>query len=252
MGEMPTALPHGELQEVFPDVFIVTGAMKTVLMEVPWQFSRNMTVVREGQALTLINAIRLDDAGLAKLEALGRVANVVKIASWHGRDDAFYKVRFGAAFWALPGMQHEHDLATDKELTPGGNMPFAGCSLFDFRTAKRPEGILHIDRAGGILVSGDSLQNYLAPDEYFSDDSRKTMTEMGFFQYGNYGPLWMQLNEPPAEDFVRLLELPFEHLLPGHGSVLRNWAKEAFAARFLRVFGSSPSAPAARRPSQLS
>ena len=48
-------------------------------------------------------------------------------------------------------------------------MPFAGCSLFDFRTTKRPEGILHIDRAGGILVSGDSLQNWLAPDEFFSE-----------------------------------------------------------------------------------
>ena len=70
-------------------------------------------------------------------------------------------------------------------------MPFAGCSVFDFRTTKLPEGILHIDRAGGILVSGDSLQNYVAPDEYFSDDSCKIMTEMGFFECANLGPLWM-------------------------------------------------------------
>ncbi len=69
----------------------------------------------------------------------------------------------------LPDIQHEHGLTPDKELTPGGQMPFAGCSLFDFRTTKRPEGILHIDRAGGILVSGDSLQNWLAPDEFFSE-----------------------------------------------------------------------------------
>lgn len=241
MDQMPPALPHGQLEEVFPDVFFVTGMMKTVLMDVPWQFSRNMTVVREGTALTLINAIRLDDAALAQLEALGRITNVVNIASMHGRDIAFYTTRYGATFWALPGMQHEHGLTPDKELTPDGQMPFAGCSLFNFRTIKRPEGILHIDRAGGILVSGDSLQNWLAPDEFFSEDSRKMMTEMGFFQAANFGPLWMKVNEPKAEDFVHLLELPFRHVLAGHGSpfwsTTRDTAKEAYRATFHRVFG---------------
>jgi hypothetical protein len=241
MDQMPPALAHGALEEVFPDVFFVTGAMKTVLMGTDWQFSRNMTVVRDGNALTLINTIRLDNAGLARLEALGRVANVVKIASWHGRDDPFYKTFYGATFWALRGMQHEHGLTTDRELTPGGEMPFAGCSLFDFRTTKLPEGILHIDRAGGILVSGDSLQNYVAPDEYFSDDSCKTMTEMGFLEPANLGPYWMQANEPQRQDFARLLELPFQHVLPAHGSpfcsTTRDTAKEAYRATFHRVFG---------------
>jgi hypothetical protein len=237
MDKLPPALPHGQLEEVFPDVFFVTGMMKTVLMDVPWQFSRAMTVVREGNVLTLINALRLDDAGLAQLDRLGRVTNVVKIASWHGRDIGFYKARFGARFWALPGMHQEHDLTPDRELTPNGEMPFEHCSLFHFRT-KQPEGILHINRAGGILVSGDSLQNYLAPDEYFSDETRKTMTEMGFFQYANFGPYWMQVNEPQAEDFVHLLKLQFKSLAPGHGSVLRDWAREAFTARFHRAFGS--------------
>lgn len=237
MGQMPSALQHGNLKEVFPDVLFVTGAMKTELMGAKWQFSRNMTVVREGNALTLINAIRLDDIGLEKLEAQGRIENLVNIGSLHGRDNAFYKTRFGTILWALPGMQHEHGLTADKELTPGGQMPFEGCSLFVFRTTKLPEGILHIDRAGGILVSCDSLQNYLAPDEYFSDESRKAMTGMGFFQPANLGPLWMQVNEPQREDFIRLLELEFRHVLPGHGSPLRDTAKDDYAARFQDVFG---------------
>jgi hypothetical protein len=236
MNEMPPALPHGKLEEVFPNVFFVTGMMKTVMINTDWQFSRNMTVVRDDNALTLINALRLDDAGLAQLAALGRVANVVNIASRHGRDDAFYKTRYGATSWTLPSTCHEHSLPADKELAAGGEMPFSDCSLFSFRTTKQPEAILNIDREGGILVSGDSLQNYLAPDEYYSDDSRRTMTEMGFFQYANFGPIWMKFDEPQEQDFVRLLVLPFQHLLPGHGSVLRVWAKEAFTARFQRVF----------------
>jgi hypothetical protein len=237
MDELPPALPHGELEEVFPDVFFVTGAMKTVLMDTPWHFSRNMTVVRDGDALTLINTVRLDDSGLARLESLGRVANVIRIGSLHGRDDAFYKTRYGATLWAPPGMQYDHGLQADKVLAPGGEMPFAGCSVFAFGTTKLPECIVHIDRAGGILVACDALQNWVAPDEFFSDESRRAMTEMGFFQPANLGPLFMQVNEPKGEDYARLRALPFRHALCGHGSPLRDTAAEAYADRFQRVFG---------------
>jgi hypothetical protein len=237
MDQLPPALPHGQLREIFAGVFFVSGAMETVLRGVHWHFSRNMTVVRERDALTLINSVRLNDAGLAQLDALGRVANVVKIGSMHGRDDAFYKARYGATIWGLPGMQHEHGLTTDKELASDGETPFAGCSVFRFRTTKLLECILHIDRAGGILVACDALQNWLAPDEFFSDESRAMMADMGFFQPANLGPLWMQINKPLGQDFVRLREWSFRHVLCGHGAPLRDSAKEAYTATFQRVFG---------------
>ncbi|GAA5182259.1 hypothetical protein GCM10025771_31150 [Niveibacterium umoris] len=237
MDQFPEALPHGPIEEVFPNVFFVTGTMKTELMNAHWHFSRNMTIVREGDSLTLINTVRLTDEGLAALDALGRVTNIVKIGSLHGRDDAFYKARYGATFWAMPGMQHEHGLVADKELVPGGEMPFAGCSVFDFRTIKLPECILHIDREGGILVACDALQNWETPDEFFSDESRSMMTGMGFFQRGNFGPVWMQVNEPAADDFTRLKELSFRHALCGHGQPLRDIAKDAYTERANTVFG---------------
>jgi hypothetical protein len=237
MDQFPPVLPHGPLEEIFPDVFFVTGAMKTVLMDVDWQFSRNMTVVRDGDALTLVNSVRLDDAGLARLEALGGVTNVVKIGSMHGRDDAFYRARYGAKFWALPGMVHEHGLVPDHELAPGGAMPFSGCSIFAFRTTKLPECILHVDRAGGIMISCDSLQNWIEPDEYFSDDTRHMMAEMGFFKPTNVGPLWMRLMGPQDQDFARLREFSFRHALCGHGAPVRDTAKEAYAGTFQRCAG---------------
>src|SRR5258707_4647645 len=134
MDQFPPALRHGLLEEVFPDVFFITGMMKTVLMDVPWQFNRNMVVVRDGDALTLINSIRLNETGLSRLEALGRVANVVKIGSMHGRDDAFYRQRYGAILWALAGMTHEHRLVADRELRPDCEMPSAGCRAFGLQT----------------------------------------------------------------------------------------------------------------------
>jgi len=237
MQQFPPALSHGNLEEVFPDVFFVTGSMETVLNGANWHFSRNMTVVREGYALSLINTIRLDDSALGQLDALGRVANVVRIGSLHGRDDAFYKLRYGATYWAPPGLKHENGVTADKELTPSGETPFSDCRVFVFRTTKLPECILLIDRCGGILVACDSLQNWISPNEFFSEESRMVMTELGFFQPANLGPLWMQINSPEGEDFVRLRDLPFRHALCGHGAPLREVAKEAYADRFNRVFG---------------
>ena len=237
MTDFAAAMPHGEIQEVFPDVFFVTGTMKTVLMGAHWHFSRNMTIVRDGTDLTLFNTVRLDDAGLAHLESLGTVKNIVKIEALHGLDDAFYKARYGANLWAPAGMPHDQGLNTDKLLEPGGDMPFAGASVFVFEATKLPECIMRIDRQGGILVACDALQNWVGPDAFFSDESRKTMTEMGFFQSANIGPVWSMVNEPKAQDFVRLNKLSFKHALCGHGVPLRDRAQEAFRARFAEVFG---------------
>lgn len=239
MDDFPAALPHGPLEEVFPDVFFVTGTMKTVLMGAHWHFSRNMTVVRDGGDLTVVNSVRLDDDGLATLDALGRVRHVVRIGALHGLDDPFYTSRYGATYRALPGMTHEAGLTPDKLLAEDGEVPFAGCSVFVFRHTKLPECILRIDREGGILVAADALQNWVEPNEFFDDSSRAMMTQMGFFQSGNFGPVWMQVNDPKAEDFRRLLAIPFRHALCGHGSPLRDTAHEAYAQRFAQVFAQA-------------
>ncbi len=67
----PTALPHGELREVMPGIHFVTGTMK---MGGPLRFSRNMTVVREGDRLMLRSAttwgLRVRD-GASLRDALG-------------------------------------------------------------------------------------------------------------------------------------------------------------------------------------
>ena len=54
------------------------------------QHSRNMIIVREEGKLSLINSVRLTDAGLRRLEKLGQIDKVIRIGAFHGRDDAFY------------------------------------------------------------------------------------------------------------------------------------------------------------------
>jgi hypothetical protein len=236
MDRFPPALPHGPIEEVFPDVFFVSGAMETVLQGMDWKFSRNMTVVRDGDRLIIVNSVRLSEEGLAELDKLGRVTDVVRLGSLHGRDDPFYVDRYNAEYWAMPGMEHETGLKATRTLTPD-DLPISDASLFEFHTTQIPEGILRLDREGGILIACDALQNWLSPDEYFSDSSKELMQKMGFFTPANLGPVWVQAASPEGGDFARLKELRFLHALCGHGEPLCDSAHQDYCATFKRMYG---------------
>jgi len=237
MSQHPPVTPHGNIREVFPGVFFVQGSFTGEFFGSSWTFSRNMTIVREGEDLSLINAVRLDEAGLAALDALGTVKNVVKIGSMHGHDDAFYVDRYKAAYWAMPGMPHAEGLVPTRELSPDGPLPFSGCTLFAFETTNLPECILVLDREGGIAIACDALQNWVAQDDFTDDETAAKMSGMGFFTPANCGPAWLHVNEPGPEDFQRLKAHSFRHALCGHGRPLTDSAGEDFAATFQRIFG---------------
>jgi hypothetical protein len=232
----PAALPHGEIREVFPGVFFVTG---TVAMPAPLpvRFSRNMTVVREGERLVLVNSVRLTDEGLAKLDQLGKVSDVIRLAGFHGADDAFYHDRYGAKVWAVRGQRYtagfdasaepyfEPDVAADATT----ELPIAGARLYVFSTTP-PEGLLLLEREGGILVVGDCLQNWARTDAYFSFVGSIMMKLMGFIKPHNVGPAWLKQVKPSASELRGVLDLEFEHVLPAHGAGVVGGAKEAFRA----------------------
>ena len=172
--EFPPAMRHGDIREIFPDIFFVTGTMR--IAGKPMAFSRNMTIVRENGSLTLINSVRLDEHGLRALEQLGSVDNVIRIAGFHGMDDAFYKDRYGATVWAIKGQSYVSGFDPDAEpyffadelINAASALPIQGSRLYEFRSAKPPEGVIVLLRDGGILISGDALQNWKRPDRYFS------------------------------------------------------------------------------------
>lgn len=235
LASFPPALAHDDLQEVFSDVFFIRGAMETQLMGLDWKFSRNMTIVREGERLILINSIRLNDQGLAALDKLGKVTDVIRLGALHDRDDAFYLDRYDAQYWVTPGL--EGAIPEDaKRLGQESSLPLSNTSLFTFATTQIPESILVLNRDGGIAIACDALQNWLSPDEHFCEDSCQRMTDMGFFTPANVGPVWQQAAQPDADDFKRLQELSFKHALCGHGEPLRDNARTAFSETFARLF----------------
>ena len=237
MTDFPPQLPHGEIQQILAEVFFVMGQTRPSIGDQTFQFSRSMTVVRDGDALTLVNTMRLDDAGLARLDELGTVANLVKLGSFHGRDDAFYVDRYGATLWSLPGMEHERGLKTDAELVPGQPGPCPDASAFVYETSATREGLLLLEREGGILLSCDSLQNWLGPDEYFDEASATMMRAQGFFRAAGVGPGWRNSGKPEASDFARLKKLSFQHLLSAHGPPLLGDAHRAVSATLEELFG---------------
>jgi hypothetical protein len=192
--------------------------------------------VREDGKLTILNSVRLNDEGLAALDRLGKVVNVVRLGDMHGMDDPFYIDRYKATFWALPDMKMQEGLKIDKELKEGGEMPFRDATLFVFTTVKRPECIIRLDREGGIMIACDSLQNWVEPDQFFADDTVETMKKMNFFRTANLGPAWMFESQPAAADFIRLKDIPFEHALCGHGYPLINNAQKEFQKTFHEYF----------------
>lgn len=238
----PPALPHGEIHEVLPDLFFVTG---TIGMpgRLPVRFSRNMTIVREGERLVLVNSVRLDDAGLAALERLGKVTDVVRLAGNHGADDPFYADRFKAKVWALEGQRYtagfdtkaaDTYFAADAELGPASDLPITGARLHFIRSDPA-EGLLLLSRHGGTIVSGDCLQHWATTDAYFNWVGRAMLRVFGFIRPHNVGPGWLRQCKPPKEELRAILGLSFSNVLPAHGAPVIGGAVELYRPAIERV-----------------
>ena len=231
------AWPHSEIKEIFPDIFFVTGTNITHHDNVELQHSRNMIILRDNDQLSLINTVRLDDNGLAALDALGEVTNIVRIGAFHGRDDAFYLDRYSAKLWALKGMTHENDRITDIPLIPNGQMPIPNCSVFIFETSKYPEGILHIAQQNGIIITCDSIKNWIAPDQFFNAETIQLYQEQGVFGPASISTVWKQACEVKSSDFERLKRLKFRHLFSAHGEPLLDHAHELVEKSIKKEYG---------------
>ena len=237
MTDFPPPLPTGPIREVLPGIFFVTGQMVVGEGESEMRFSRNMTIVHDGSAITLVNTVRLDTAGLTALDALGPVKNVVRLGAHHGRDDAFYLDRYGAKFWAVPGMEFNRAERLTNPLASGKPGPCTNSSAFIFETSSKPEAILRLGRHEGVLITCDSLQNFNAADAFFNETATERMQAGGFLRPANIGPGWRAATDPKPEDFARLKRLEFRHVLSAHGDPCLHDASSRYAVTFKNEFG---------------
>jgi hypothetical protein len=226
------AYRHGELEQVFDDVWSVTGEFP---MGPGLRIPRNMTIVRDGDRLVLVNGIRLTAEGEAALEKLGgKVTDVVRLAGGHGSDDPYLAERYGATMWApagitKPGLTYQ---ALDEETSP-----LSDGKPFIFKKGKFPDAAIVLARHGGILISCDAYQHWTAQDQARGSFLGRIATKvMGFSGPVIGGPWAKRMGPAIHDDFVRLCEQPFEHLLTGHGSPLRDRARDELTAAMKKFF----------------
>lgn len=226
MNLYPPAFPHGDIQEVFPDIFFVTGSSIFKFEGNVIQKSNNMVIIRDDKMLTLINTLRLNEDGLKALDKLGKVANVVRLGAFHDRNDIFYLDQYQAKLWAIQGMVHKDNHQADFLIGETNKVPFSDASFFKFETTAQPEAIIHIAREGGILLSCDSIKNWTKVDEYFSEKTGKEFLEHGLIKSASIDKIWLGAMKPKNSDFERLKNLTFRHLLSAHGQPMIDTAGE--------------------------
>lgn len=251
MFQYSPAWPHGEIEQAFTDVFYVLGTNKTHHAGVDLQTSRTMTIVRQGDELTLLNTVRLGEEGLRQLEQLGRVREIVRLGAFHGRDDPFYRDRYGATLWTLPNVETADGRPADRALVPGEPLPLRDGKLFVFTSARFAEAAMLLERDGGTLITCDAIQNWSRVDRFFSEETGSMFAAQGLIREANLPSTWRQACAPDPADFRRLAELPFQHLITAHGAPLRDSAHTLVRSRIEEVFGSSPS-PARPEPAARS
>jgi hypothetical protein len=242
----PAVLPHGSIREVLPGFHFVTGSVR-MPGPVPVRFGRAMTIVREGDRTILVNTVRLNDDGLRALDALGgRVTDIIRIAGNHGMDDPFYADRYKAKVWVVKGQRYtagfdtqatDTYFAQDVEMDGSSRLPIEGARLLVLGS-NPPEGLLLVDRHGGVAIAGDCLQNW-TEDEQANLLGRFALRMGGFRKPHNVGPAWLNQAKPPKADLRAILDLGFANVLPSHGVPVLGDATEKYRPAIDRVTAAS-------------
>ena len=185
----------------------------------------------------LLNPVRLSETAEAELLAKAPIAHAVRLGGAHGRDDAYYVERHGAAFWSVPGSQGYPRPDPARDVAEGGPYPIPGAEIVVFKCASKAEHAVLLPEHR-LLVTCDSVQHY-ERDPLLSLLARVVMYGMGFFTPCVIGPIWLKMVTPPGgnlrPDFERILALDFDNLVGGHGTPKLGGAKAALARNVARL-----------------
>lgn len=236
----PPALPHDPPKQIAEDLFVVHGSVQLLPVA---RITRNMVIVRDEGQLTLINPVRMDEAGLESLETLGEICHVLRLGPLHGMDDPFYVDRYEASFWSFEGGKTYTAPAITHPLTEGGELPFPDASLFAFDHLSEPEGAILLQRSTGVLLTCDAVQTYSTPPHkpHTTGWAKLILPLAGFPNKTIIGPIWVKMlaedRDGIQSEFKRLLELDFDQLLSAHGTFLAANAHVELEQAFKKMFG---------------
>jgi hypothetical protein len=214
--------PHGKLVKVVDDVYLLEGSFP---MMPGVRFGRSMTIVKNGDDLTVINSVRVDEETEGEIKKLGSIKNLVRLNTAHGVDDPYYFKTFKPKYYSIaeePMENAPHDI----NLTEESEVPIPGAKLIVFKK-KKPEFecAMWIPQGGGTLVSCDAIQNGATPD-HASFLGQGFCSMVGFAKPCNCPFMWRQLyGMDHWNEMERILALDWDNLCSGHGPAKIGGAK---------------------------
>lgn len=163
--------PHGDFIEVAPGLWQLRGSL-------PFPLPRYMTVWRlQDGGLLIYSAVALDEAGMQKLEALGKPTVLVVPHSLHLMDAAFYKARY-------PGIKVIAPEAAKKRLDPS-------CPVDE----SPAEGLKRLGLRGEV-VPGNKCDEVMLDLDLPNGERALVFTDL--LAYGEPKNLMMRLMGPPG------------------------------------------------------
>jgi hypothetical protein len=148
--------PHGEPQELMPGVWLVTGGL-------PFPIKRAMTIVKlPDGSLLLHSVIAMNDAGMAKLDALGKPSVMIIPHGGHRLDPTFYKARYPEIRVVAPAAARAKIEEVIKiDATSEEALPPLGVRLHSVDGYKHGELGYELDTPGGkLLILSDVVGNH--------------------------------------------------------------------------------------------
>jgi hypothetical protein len=156
MADKPHRIfPHDDFESHAPGLWSVRGSL-------PIPLKRNMTVYRLADGTLLLHSVvALDDAGMGKLDALGRPSVIVVPHGGHRMDLTFYKARYPQARVLSPAAVRakvEEVVAVDATCEEA--LPALGVRLHPVPGFKNGELAYEVDIPNGkALIVSDAVAN---------------------------------------------------------------------------------------------
>lgn len=227
-------LAHDPLRQLAENLWHVEGDLPGMPLR------RHMIVARLGNGdLVIHNAIAMDDAGMAALEALGRPAWLVVPNGWHRIDAARFKARYPDLKVVCPAgarVKVEQVVAVDAtyDTLPQADPGDDTVRFEHFGGGAQPEGAMWVRSADGATV--------VLTDAFFNLPHGK-----GFFWFV-YGRLFGNTGGPRVTTIARTMFIKGEtrkaykawleraaarsdlvRVVPGHGAILVDHPAAALA-----------------------
>ena len=236
MSEKSKIYPHGKVEKIDENIFMVRGSIK---MNPLMRITRNMAIVRQGYELSLINPIRVSREVELQIEALGSIKHLVRLGAFHGIDVPYYSEKYSASMWAQSGGSTYTVPKIDNEISAGCQLPFLNAEIIEFNGSMQSECVLLLKVGKGLLLTCDALQNY-GDYSYNNLLAKLLMPLIGFPRATIVGPIWLKFMTPENQslevEFRKLLNLEFDSLLAAHGTLLEAGAHAAVEKAIDKAF----------------